>query len=47
MVYTPVMQRFFGTTALGLLDWAFLVILACIVISAEEIRKLFARRLAK
>jgi hypothetical protein len=41
------MQALFGTTALGLVDWAFLAILAFIVIFAEEARKWFARRLTK
>jgi magnesium-transporting ATPase (P-type) len=47
LVYVPLMQRFFGTAALGLTDWAFLALLALIVIFAEEIRKWFARRLSK
>jgi len=38
------MQRLFGTTALGLIDWVFLAVFACIVIFAEEVRKWFARR---
>jgi hypothetical protein len=38
------MQRLFGTTALGLVDWAFLAVFALIVIFAEEVRKWFARR---
>jgi hypothetical protein len=41
------MQTLFGTTALGLADWAFLAMLALIVIFAEEIRKWFARRITK
>jgi hypothetical protein len=41
------MQQFFGTTALSLGDWAFLVSLALIVVFAEEIRKFFSRRLSK
>jgi magnesium-transporting ATPase (P-type) len=44
LVYVPLMQRLFGTTALGLVDWAFLAVFACIVIFAEEVRKWFARR---
>jgi magnesium-transporting ATPase (P-type) len=44
LVYVPLMQRLFGTTALGLIDWAFLAVFACIVIFAEEVRKWFARR---
>jgi magnesium-transporting ATPase (P-type) len=46
LVYVPWMQSFFGTTALGLLDWAFLASLACVVVFAEEIRKWFSRRLS-
>jgi magnesium-transporting ATPase (P-type) len=47
LVYVPLMQRLFGTTALGLVDWAFLAIFACVVIFAEEVRKWFTRRLTK
>ena len=47
LVYVPLMQQFFGTTALTLGDWAFLVSLALIVVFAEEIRKFFSRRLSK
>jgi magnesium-transporting ATPase (P-type) len=47
MVYVPWLQRLFGTTALDPIDWAFLALLAFIVIFAEEIRKLIARKLAK
>jgi Ca2+-transporting ATPase len=47
LVYVPLMQRFFGTAALGLIDWAFLAMLALIVIFAEETRKFIARRLSK
>jgi hypothetical protein len=37
----------FGTVAIGLMDWAYLIILACIVVLAEETRKWFARKLTK
>jgi Ca2+-transporting ATPase len=47
LVYVPLMQKFFGTTALGLGDWAFLLSLAVVVVMAEEIRKLFVRRFSK
>jgi len=47
LVYVPLMQGFFGTTALGLFDWGFLALLAVIVVFAEEIRKWFTRRLLK
>jgi Ca2+-transporting ATPase len=47
LIYMPFLQPFFGTTAIGPLQWAYLALLACIVILAEEIRKWFARRLNK
>ncbi len=47
MVYVPILQVFFGTTGLALTDWAFLALIAGIVVLAEEIRKFFSRRLAK
>ena len=47
LVYVPLMQKFFGTTALGVTDWVFLILLALIVIFAEEIRKFFIRRFSK
>ena len=47
LVYVPLMQQFFGTTALGLADWAFLLSLAVVVVVAEEIRKFFSRRFSK
>jgi P-type Ca2+ transporter type 2C len=47
LVYVPLMQQFFGTTALGPFDWLFLLSLALIVIFAEEIRKFFSRRFSK
>jgi hypothetical protein len=46
-MYVPSMQNFFGTTAIGLADWGYLVLLACIVVLAEEIRKWFSRRLTE
>ncbi len=45
LIYVPLMQQFFGTTALGIWDWAFLASLALMVVFAEEIRKFFARRI--
>jgi magnesium-transporting ATPase (P-type) len=47
LVYVPLMQRVFGTVALGLTDWLFLISLALIVVFAEEIRKFFSRRFGK
>ncbi len=47
LIYVPLMQDLFGTTAIGVVDWAFLALLACLVIVAEEIRKWFSRRLSK
>jgi len=47
LVYVPLMQTVFGTAALGVSDWAFLLSLAVIVVFAEEIRKFFSRRFSK
>ena len=47
LVYVPVMQHIFTTTALSLSNWAFLVSLAVIVVFAEEIRKFFSRKFTK
>jgi Ca2+-transporting ATPase len=47
LVYVPLMQKFFGTTALGVTDWIYLISLALIVVFAEEIRKFFVRRFSK
>jgi P-type Ca2+ transporter type 2C len=47
LVYVPLMQKFFGTTALGITDWIFLISLAMAVVFAEEIRKFFVRRFGK
>jgi magnesium-transporting ATPase (P-type) len=44
LVYVPLMQGWFGTTALGIMDWAYLLLISLSVIFAEEIRKLFVRR---
>lgn len=43
LVYVPVMQGVFGTTALTLNDWLYLISLAIIVVVAEEIRKFVVR----
>ncbi len=45
LVYLPPLQRAFGTTALEITDWIFLLTLAGIVVLAEEIRKFLTRRL--
>ncbi|MGZ4851051.1 MAG: cation transporting ATPase C-terminal domain-containing protein, partial [Candidatus Bathyarchaeia archaeon] len=47
LVYLPIMQHIFTTTALTLMDWAFLVSLAVIVVFAEEVRKFFSRKFSK
>lgn len=47
MVYVPFLQDLFGTAALNQNDWAFLALIAIIVVFAEEIRKLLSRRLSK
>jgi Ca2+-transporting ATPase len=47
LVYVPLLQHVFGTTALGITDWIFLISLALVVIFAEEIRKFFVRHFSK
>ncbi len=47
IVYVPILQKFFGTLGLSIMDWAYLAFLAIIVILAEETRKWFARRTGK
>jgi magnesium-transporting ATPase (P-type) len=47
LVYVPLMQNIFTTTALNLGDWAYLVSLAVIVVLAEEVRKFFSRKFSK
>lgn len=47
LVYVPLMNQFFGTTPLGLTEWAYLLSLAVVVVFAEEIRKLFSRKLSR
>ena len=47
IIYVPFLQGFFGTTAIGSMEWAYLALLACVIILAEEARKLLARTLAK
>ena len=43
IVYLPFLQPIFGTTALGIPDWGYLLLVTVSVIAAEEIRKLFVR----
>ena len=47
LVYVPLMQKVFGTVALSLTDWLFLISLALAVVFADEIRKFFSRRFGK
>jgi magnesium-transporting ATPase (P-type) len=47
LIYVPLMQHVFGTTALGFTDWIYLISLALIVVFAEEIRKFISRRFGK
>jgi P-type Ca2+ transporter type 2C len=47
LIYVPLMNQFFGTVPLDLVDWAYLISLAVVVVIAEEIRKFFSRRLTK
>ncbi len=43
LIYVPLMQQVFGTTALEWTDWLFLLGLAVTVIVAEELRKIVVR----
>ncbi len=45
LIYSPVFQRLFGTTRIGLHDWLYLMALACVVVFVEETRKLVSRKL--
>jgi magnesium-transporting ATPase (P-type) len=47
LVYVPLMQGWFGTTALGITDWLYLLQITLAVIIIEEIRKFFVRRFSK
>jgi Ca2+-transporting ATPase len=47
LIYVPIMQEIFTTTALSLGDWVFLLSLAVVVVFAEEIRKFFSRKFTK
>jgi P-type Ca2+ transporter type 2C len=47
LVYVPLMNSFFGTVPLEPLDWVFLLMLAVVVVLAEEARKFFSRRFSK
>jgi len=47
LIYVPLLQPAFGTTALNFQDWAYLITLPLIIIGAEEIRKLLARHYRK
>ncbi len=43
-VYTPFMQHILHTVPLNLYDWTLIVLVACTIVLAEEVRKLFYRR---
>jgi magnesium-transporting ATPase (P-type) len=47
IVYLPWLQPIFGTTALGPLDWGYLLLVTMVVVTAEELRKLIWRSLSK
>ena len=44
VVYSPVMQKFMRTTALGLEDWIYIVLISSSIIFVEEVRKFIYRR---
>ncbi len=43
--YVPTMQKFFGTAAIGGLDWLLIVLLASIVFAIVEMEKLISKKL--
>ncbi|MDO8265166.1 MAG: HAD-IC family P-type ATPase [Candidatus Parcubacteria bacterium] len=43
-IYTPIMQKYLRTVPIGLSDWTAIISVAALIILAEEVRKLFARR---
>ncbi len=47
LVYIPPMQMLFGTTALGITDWLYLLLITLAVIFVEEVRKFFVRMFSK
>jgi len=47
IIYLPLLQPIFGTTALGVSDWAYLLLVTLSVVVAEEGRKLVIRGLNK
>jgi magnesium-transporting ATPase (P-type) len=44
IVYVPLLQMVFGTTAIGLQDWLFLFAWAPLLLVADELRKFLLRR---
>ncbi len=46
IIYTPFLQSVFNTAPIGLLDWAFLVLVPIPIVLLEELRKFFHRRRA-
>ncbi|MCC7550652.1 MAG: cation-transporting P-type ATPase [Methanobacterium sp.] len=44
IIYIPILQEIFGTTALGLHEWLYLLTFVPIMFLADEIRKYFVRR---
>ena len=47
IVYTPYLQSIFGTTSLGVFEWAYLISFIPIMFFAEEFRKYIARKVQK
>ncbi len=47
MIYNPMMQRLFKTTALSLSEWGIVVLVGSSILWVEEIRKMFFRRKMK
>ncbi len=43
LVYVPILQGVFGTTALEPIDWVYLLLLAVVIVFADEVRKFVLR----
>jgi magnesium-transporting ATPase (P-type) len=46
IIYVPFLQGIFGTTAIGPVEWLYLVVLPIPMVLLDELRKLLARRRA-
>jgi P-type Ca2+ transporter type 2C len=44
LIYTPIMNKIFKTTAISLYEWLVIILIATSVVIIEEIRKFLARK---